>query len=67
MFDTASASNGVKFALLESQLFTRESTARLSSSVPQTWGSPAIGDAADKFMAIAHSSLAISAALRPAR
>jgi choline dehydrogenase len=54
MFDTASASNGVKLALLEGQLLTREIDRATFIERAANLGlpAPAIGDAADKFMAI---------------
>jgi hypothetical protein len=55
MFETASASNGVKLALLEGQLLTREIDRATFIERAANLGlpAPAIGDAADKFMAIA--------------
>jgi choline dehydrogenase len=55
MFDTLSASNGVKLALLEGQLLTREIDRATFIERAARLGlpAPAIGDAADKFMAIA--------------
>jgi hypothetical protein len=55
MFDTASASNGVKLALLEGQLLTREIDRATFIERAANLGlpAPASGDAADKFMAIA--------------
>jgi choline dehydrogenase len=52
MFDTASASNGVKLALLEGQLLTREidRAAFIERAANLGLPGPAIGDAADKFM-----------------
>jgi choline dehydrogenase len=54
MFDTSSASKGVKFALLEGQLLAREidRTAFLGRAADLGLPAPAVGDAADKFMAI---------------
>ena len=54
MFDTSSASKGVKFALLEAQLLAGEMdrTAFLGRSADLDLPAPAVGDAADKFMAI---------------
>ena len=55
MFDIASGSNGVKLALLEGQLLTREIDRGTFIERAANLGLPAaaIGDAADKFMAIA--------------
>ena len=55
MFHTVSASNGVKLALLEGQLLTREIDRGTFIERAANLGLPAaaIGDAADKFMAIA--------------
>jgi len=66
MFDTASASNGVKFALLEGQLLTREIDRSTFIERAANLGLPAggVGDAADKFMAIAANQAARRAALR---
>ncbi len=66
MFDTASASNGVKFALLEGQLLTREIDRATFIERAANLGLPApsIGDAADKFMAIAANQAARRATLR---
>src|ERR1700722_6125861 len=66
MFDTASASNGVKFALLEGQLLTREIDRATFIGRAASLGLPAggVGDAADKFMAIAANQAARRAALR---
>src|ERR1700704_2841909 len=66
MFDTASASNGVKLALLEGQLLTREINRATFIERAANLGLPAqaIGDAADKFMAIAANQAARRAALR---
>ena len=52
MFDTASASNGVKLALLEGQLLTREIDRATFIERAANLGLPApvIGDAADKFV-----------------
>ena len=60
MFDTASASNGVKLALLEGQLLTREIDRATFIERAARLGlpAPAIGDAADKFMAIAANQAA---------
>src|SRR5258707_7104389 len=68
MFDTASASNGVKFALLEGQLLTREidRTTFIERTANLGLPAPAIGDAADKFMAIAANQAARRANLRSA-
>src|SRR5260221_13995435 len=66
MFDTASASNGVKLALLEGQLLTREIDRATFIGRGANLGlpAPAIGDAADKFMAIAAYQAARRATLR---
>ena len=66
MFDTASASNGVKLALLEGQLLTREIDRATFIERAANLGlpAPAIGDAADKFMAIATNQAARRATLR---
>src|SRR5271167_4848045 len=66
MFDAASASNGVKFALLEGQLLTREIDRGTFIERAANLGLPAaaIGDAADKFMAIAVNQAARRATLR---
>ena len=66
MFDTASASNGVKLALLEGQLLTREIDRATFIARAASLGlpAPAIGDAADKFMAIAANQAARRATLR---
>ncbi len=66
MFDTASASNGVKLALLEGQLLTREIDRPTFIERAANLGlpAPAIGDAADKFMAIAANQAARRATLR---
>src|ERR1700692_1186043 len=66
MFDTASASNGVKIALLEGQLPTREidRTTFIERTANLGLPAPAIGDAADKFMAIAANQAARRANLR---
>jgi hypothetical protein len=57
MFDTATASNGVKLALLEGQLLTREidRATFIERAANLDLSAPSIGDAADKFMAIAAS------------
>jgi hypothetical protein len=66
MFDTASASNGVKFALLEGQLLTQEIDRATFVERAADLGLPvpAIGDAADKFMVIAANQAARRATLR---
>ena len=55
MFDTSSASKGVKFALLEGQLLTREIDRTTFVDRAANLGLPAaaVGDAAEKFEAIA--------------
>jgi choline dehydrogenase len=66
MFDTASASSGVKLALLEGQLLTREIDRATFIERAANLGlpAPAIGDAAEKFMAIAANQAARRATLR---
>ena len=66
MFDTANASNGVKLALLEGQLLTRDIDRATFVARATDLGlpAPAIGDAADKFMAIAANQAARRADLR---
>jgi choline dehydrogenase len=66
MFDTASASNGVKFALLEGQLLTREidRTAFVERAASLGLPAPIVAEAADKFLAIATNQAARRAALR---
>jgi choline dehydrogenase len=66
MFDTASASNGVKLALLEGQLLNREIDRATFIERAAILGLPAaaVGDAADKFMAIAANQAARRATLR---
>jgi choline dehydrogenase len=66
MFDTASASNGVKLALLEGQLLTREINRATFLERAANLGLPALatGDAADKFMSIAANQAARRATLR---
>ena len=66
MFDTASASNGVKFALLEGQLLTQEIDRATFVTRAADLGLPAptVADAADKFLAIAANQMARRAALR---
>jgi len=60
MFDTAAASNGVKFALLEGQLLTPEIDRATFIERAANLGLPAaaVSDAADKFMAIAANQAA---------
>src|ERR1700682_4569508 len=67
MFDTASASNGVKFALLEGQLLAQEIDRTTFVERAGDLGLPAseIAEAADKFAAIAANQAARCAALRP--
>jgi choline dehydrogenase len=67
MFDTASASNGVKFALLEGQLLAQEIDRTTFVERAGDLGLPAseIAEAADKFAAIAANQAARRAALRP--
>ena len=66
MFDTASASNGVKFALLEGQLLTREIDRATFIERAADLGPPAqaVAEAADKFMAIAANQAARRATIR---
>jgi choline dehydrogenase len=66
MFDTASASNGVKFALLEGQLLTREidRTTFVERAASLGLPAPVVAEAADKFAAIATNQAARRAALR---
>jgi choline dehydrogenase len=66
MFDTASASNGVKFALLEGQLLTREidRPAFVERAASLGLPAPVVAEAADKFVAIATNQAARRAALR---
>src|SRR5271166_559847 len=66
MFETASASNAVKLALLEGQLLTWEidRVAFLERAADLGLPAAAIGDAADKFMAIAVNQAARRATLR---
>jgi choline dehydrogenase len=66
MFDTASASNGVKFALLEGQLLTREidRAAFVERAASLGLPAPVVAEAADKFVAIATNQAARRAALR---
>jgi len=67
MFDTAAASNGVKFALLEGQLLTREIDRATFIERAADLGPPAqaVAEAADKFMAIAANQPSVPA--RPAQ
>ena len=66
MFETASASNGVKLALLEGKLLTREINRATFLERAANLGLPALatGDAADKFMSIAANQAARRATLR---
>ena len=66
MFDTASASKGVKLALLEGQLLTREidRTAFVARAASLGLPAPVVAEAADKFLAIATNQAARRAALR---
>ena len=66
MFDTAAASNGVKFALLEGQLLTREidRTAFVERATSLGLPAPVVAEAAHKFLAIAANQAARRAALR---
>jgi choline dehydrogenase len=67
MFDTASASNGVKFALLEGQLLTRDIGRSTFVDRAADLGLPAsvVAEAADKFLAIAANQATRRAALQP--
>src|SRR5260370_41662834 len=69
MFDTASASNGVKLALLEGQLLTREIDRATFIGRGANLGlpAPAIGDAADKFMPLAANQAARRPPLGPSQ
>jgi len=66
MFETESASKGVKFALLEGQLLTRELDR--ATFVRRATGlglpAPAVSEAADKYLAIAANQTARRAGLR---
>jgi choline dehydrogenase len=66
MFETESASKGVKFALLEGQLLTRELDRSTFIARASALGlsAPAVADAADKFLAIAANQAVRRAALR---
>jgi len=66
MFDTDTASNGVKFALLEGQLLSHEIERASFVDRAANLGLPApvISEAADKFLAIAANQTARRAALR---
>src|ERR1700741_1554604 len=66
MFDTASASNGVRLALLEGQLLTREidRTTFVRRAADLGLSAAAVGDAAEKFEAIAANQAARRADLR---
>jgi choline dehydrogenase len=66
MFETASASNGVKLALLEGKLLTREINRATFLERAANLGlpAPAIRAAADQFMAIAANQAARRATLR---
>src|ERR1700722_1374991 len=66
MFDTVFVSNGVNPALLEGQTLTREidRATFLERAANLGLPAPAIGDAADKFMAIAANQAARRATLR---
>jgi choline dehydrogenase len=66
MFDTASASSGVKFALLESQLLARDidRATFVTRATDLDLPASAVTEAADKFMAIAANQLARRSALR---
>ncbi|WP_266182131.1 GMC family oxidoreductase [Dyella humicola] len=66
MFDTASASNSVKFALLEGQLLSRQIDRATFVERAANLGLPAavVAEAADKFVAIASNQATRRAALR---
>jgi choline dehydrogenase len=66
MFDTTSASNGVKFALLEGQLLTRKIDRSTFVDRAADLGLPpsVVAEAADKFLAIAANQAARRGALR---
>jgi choline dehydrogenase len=66
MFDTDTASNGVKFALLEGQLLSHEieRAAFVDRAANLGLPAPVISEAADKFLAIAANQAARRAALR---
>ena len=66
MFDTTSASSGVKFALLEGQLLTRETDRSTFVDRAADLGllPSVVAEAADKFVAIAANQAARRAALR---
>src|ERR1700720_104433 len=66
MFDTASASNGVKLALLEGQLLTREIDRATFIERAANLGLPAaaVGDAAEKFIAIEANQATLRSALK---
>jgi choline dehydrogenase len=66
MFDTASASNGVKFALLERQLLAREIDRATFVTRAAVLGLPAaaVAEAADKFIAIEANQATLRSALK---
>ena len=66
MFDIASASNAVKFALLEGQLLTQEidRATFVERATDLGWPAPAVVEAVDKFTAIAVNQMARRSALR---
>jgi choline dehydrogenase len=66
MFDTTSASNGVKFALLEGQLLAREIDRATFVTRVADLGLPAaaVDEAADKFIAIEANQAALRSALK---
>src|ERR1700732_4410710 len=66
MFDTASASNGVKFALLEGQLLTQEIDRATFVTRVADLGLPAaaVDEATDKFIAIRANQAALRSALK---
>jgi choline dehydrogenase len=66
MFDSETASNGVKFALLEGQLLAREIDRATFVTRVADLGLPAaaVDEAADKFMAIGANQAALRSALK---
>jgi hypothetical protein len=66
MFDIETASNGVKFALLEGQLLAREIDRATFVTRVADLGLPAaaVDEAADKFMAIGANQAALCSALK---
>jgi choline dehydrogenase len=66
MFDTDTASNGVKFALLERQSLNHEidRAAFVDRATNLGLPAPVIGEAADKFLAVAANQAARRAAVQ---